>query len=285
MDWRELRITEIAERMPVGLAVTSPDGRVAYANAYLHGLLGEPGDGLVGRDLATLRQDDPGHAPEDGTEWRAESRLRTRAHGTIHVLEAVHAVRDAGGALAWRIHVLQDLGALAFHDALTGLPNRNLFKDRLARAMLAARRRRGGFALFYIDIDRFKAVNDRWGHEAGDRLLREIAARLSGILRRSDTLARLGGDEFAVILEGVRTRADAIGAAEKLFAQCSEPYELNGASVRVTLSAGIGLYPPNGNDAAALLEDADRAMYRAKAQGRNCYRLVALPRDRSVGAG
>lgn len=177
------------------------------------------------------------------------------------------------------------LSSFAFYDSLTGLPNRNLFKDRLARAILSAERRAGGFALFYIDIDRFKTVNDAWGHETGDRLPREAAARMSRVLRRSDTLARLGGDEFAAILEDVKTDAGACVVAEKLFALCGERYELNGSSLRVTLSVGISLYPQDGRDAAALLEHADRAMYQAKGQGRNCYSLVTAPYGLSPDSG
>jgi diguanylate cyclase (GGDEF)-like protein len=295
MVWRKLSLAEVVEKIPIGVAVTRPDGRIEYANPHLHALLKEPGEGLLGRCLAAFRQgDEPRLAPLDGGEWRGESRLRIAAGGVVHVLEVVHPVHDESGAIACRIHFLRDLSAqkrvellssLAFYDSLTGLPNRNLFKDRLARAILSAERRADGFALFYIDIDRFKTVNDAWGHETGDRLLREAAARMSRVLRRSDTLARLGGDEFVAILEDVKTHARASAAAEKLFALCGERYELNDSFLRVTLSVGISLYPQDGRDAAALLEHADRAMYQAKAQGRNCYSLVAAPYGLSPDGG
>jgi len=294
MVWRKLSLAEVVEKIPIGVVVTRRDGRIEYANPYLHALLEEPGKGLIGRRLATLRQTEASAPPIDGEEWRGESCLRIAAGSAIHVLEAVHPVHDESGAIACRIHFLQDLSAqkraehlssLAFYDSLTGLPNRNLFKDRLARAILSAERRADGFALFYIDIDRFKTVNDAWGHETGDRLLREAAARMSRVLRKSDTLARLGGDEFVAILEDVKTHAGACAAAEKLFALCGEHYELNGSLLRVTLSVGIGLYPQDGRDAAALLEHADRAMYQAKAQGRNGYSLVAAPYGLSPDTG
>jgi diguanylate cyclase (GGDEF)-like protein len=294
MVWRKLGLAEIVEKIPIGVAVTRLDGRIEYANPYLHALLKESGEGLLGCRLATFRQSEPGLAPIDGEEWRGEACLRVATGGAVHVLETVHAVHDESGGIACRIHFLQDLSAqkraellssLAFYDSLTGLPNRNLFKDRLARALLSAERQADGFALFYIDIDRFKAVNDTWGHETGDRLLREAAARMSRVLRRSDTLARMGGDEFVAILEDVKTHADASAVVEKLFALCGERYELNGLFLRVSLSVGISLYPQDGRDAAALLDHADRAMYQAKAQGRNCYSLIAAPYGLSSDTG
>ena len=294
MVWRKLGLAEVVEKIPIGVAVTRPDGCIEYANPHLHALLKEPAEGLLGRCLAAFRQGEPSPPPIDGEEWRGESCLRIAAGGAVHVLETVHPVHDESGAIACRIHFLQDLSehkraellnSLAFYDSLTGLPNRTLFKDRLARAILRAERQADGFALFYIDIDRFKTVNDAWGHETGDRLLREAATRMSLVLRRSDTLARLGGDEFVALLEDVKTHAGAAAVAEKLFALCGERYELNGSFLRVTLSVGIGLYPQDGRDAAALLEHADRAMYQAKAQGRNCYSLVAAPYGLSPDTG
>lgn len=294
MDWRKLGLAEVVEKIPIGVAVTRPDGRIEYANPYLHALLKEPGEGLLGCRLATFRQSEPSPPPIDGEEWWGEACLRIATGGAVHVLEAVHAVHDESGTIVCRIHFVQDLSAqkraellssLAYYDSLTGLPNRNLFKDRLARAILRAERQVDGFALFYIDIDRFKAINDTWGHETGDRLLREAAARMSRVLRRSDTLARMGGDEFVAILEDVKTHADASAVVEKLFALCGERYELNGSFLRATLSVGISLYPQDGRDAAALLDHADRAMYQAKAQGRNCYSLVGAPYGLSPDTG
>lgn len=286
--WRTLDLAKLIDHLPLGVAVTRRDGRIEYANPHLKRLLDEAGDALIGRELAQLRVGGTVNAGAgcNGEEWRGESSFRGRAGDTIHVLEEVHSLRNASGALAYFIHLLQDLSAqkhteqlraLAFYDSLTGLPNRNLFNDRLARAILAAERRSGGFALLYIDLDRFKAVNDSLGHEAGDQLLREAAARMARTLRRSDTLARLAGDEFAAILEGVRGQPDAGATAEKILAACGEGYRLKERLIHVTVSVGIGLYPQDGRDAESLLEHADLAMYQAKAQGRNSYCFVALP--------
>ena len=173
---------------------------------------------------------------------------------------------------------MQDIGALkhaemssslAFYDSLTGLPNRNLFDDRLTRAMATARRSRGSFALLYIDIDHFKRVNDTLGHDIGDELLRQIASRLRQSLRESDTVARLGGDEFAAILEHVTDARFVARTVEKLLAACSGSYEFRGSRQNVRLSVGISLYPHDAGDSGALAKYADTATYRAKATGRN----------------
>jgi len=220
MVWRKLGLAEVVEKIPLGVAVTRPDGRIEYANPHLHALLKESGEGLLGRCLATFRQGEPSPTPIDGEEWRGEACLRIATGGAIHVLEAVHPVHDESGAIACRIHFLQDLSeqkraellnSLAFYDSLTGLPNRVLFKDRLAREILRAERQADGFALFYIDIDRFKTVNDAWGHETGDRLLREAAARRRWpvTLERADAATRAACGLWGALDPGVErlTRA------------------------------------------------------------------------------
>jgi diguanylate cyclase (GGDEF)-like protein len=180
------------------------------------------------------------------------------------------------------MHFLQDLSLLklsetlknlAFYDSLTGLPNRNLFHDRLALAMATARRTRHGFAVLSVDIDRFKRVNDSFGHDAGDELLRQIAARMQACLRKTDTVARMGGDEFVAILEQVLDPELAAKMADKLLAGCCGDYELRGNRLRVTMSVGLSLYPRDGQEADILLKRADLAMYRAKATGKNRYQL------------
>lgn len=294
MVWRSLSLSKIIEQIPIGVAVTRPDGRVEYANPHLQALLEEPVDGLVGRPLTSFRQSGLDPVPLDGEAWQGESRLRNAARDDIHVFEAIYPMRDKRGAVAHLVHFFQDLSAqkrsehlstLAYYDSLTGLPNRNLFGDRLTRTILAAERQGGGFSLLFIDIDHFKAINDNLGHDAGDRLLRAVATRISRALRKSDTLGRLGGDEFVAILENVRDQAEASTVVEKLFALCGAGYELDGSPVRVTLSVGVSLYPQDGREAATLLEHADRAMYQAKAQGRNCYCLDAAPYGFTPDAG
>jgi diguanylate cyclase (GGDEF)-like protein/PAS domain S-box-containing protein len=167
----------------------------------------------------------------------------------------------------------------ALHDPLTGLPNRALFTDRLAQALERAKRRPDKlFAVMFLDLDRFKAVNDTRGHAAGDQLLRGVARRLQDCLRGVDTVARLGGDEFAFLIEEVEGPADATRAASRILADVGAPFELEGQAVEATASIGITLGPRHYEQAADMLRDADVAMYRAKAQGRGRHQVF----DRSM---
>ncbi|HEY0838133.1 MAG TPA: PAS domain S-box protein [Azospirillum sp.] len=160
---------------------------------------------------------------------------------------------------------------LAHYDALTDLPNRRLLMDRLDRALALAARHGRIVAVLMLDLDGFKPVNDRYGHAVGDEVLTVIAQRLDAAVRRADTLARLGGDEFVVVLSEISTVADAEMVAGKVIAVINEPVTLAAGTIRIGASVGIGLYPADGNDAAAVMRAADKAMYRAKAHGRNQY--------------
>lgn len=154
------------------------------------------------------------------------------------------------------------------HDALTGLPNRVLFQDRLEEMLEAARTHNRTLAVLFLDIDRFKHINDTLGHTAGDSLLREVAERLTGCLRSEDMLARMGGDEFTVLLPDLPSPADVGRVAQKLLETLQGPREINGHEFYITASIGVSLYPTDGLDMQTLLRHADMAMYRAKEQGR-----------------
>jgi diguanylate cyclase (GGDEF)-like protein len=162
---------------------------------------------------------------------------------------------------------------LASHDSLTGLPNREMFTGLLRHTIEAARRNAQWFALLFIDLDRFKIINDSLGHEAGDILLIEVANRLRGALRASDVVARLGGDEFVVILDGASDRSDVERIADHLLAVIGQPTQLSGHECHTTASIGVALYPENGEDAATLTKNADMAMYAAKEDGKNRFRF------------
>ena len=162
---------------------------------------------------------------------------------------------------------------LAYHDSLTALPNRQLFIDRLDSAIKRAARNEFLFAVLYIDLDHFKVVNDSLGHSVGDQLLRSVAHRLSGSLRRSDTIARLGGDEFAVILDNVNSIDATSMVAGKLIKNLSHRQSLDGHEVHVGASIGIAMYPQDGNEIGRLMKHADTAMYQAKEQGRNKFQF------------
>ncbi len=162
---------------------------------------------------------------------------------------------------------------LAHHDPLTGLPNRLLFFDRLEHSILQCRRQRCGLALLFLDLDQFKQINDSFGHAVGDQVLKEVARRLRDTVRRSDTVARIGGDEFAIIMEGLREPADVVSGIQHLFQAFQEPLAVPGHRFVVTLSIGVSLFPQDGQDVQTLLRNADTAMFKAKAAGRNTYQL------------
>lgn len=162
---------------------------------------------------------------------------------------------------------------LAEHDALTDLPNRLLFNDRLTRATALARRHQRRLAVLFLDCDRFKLVNDSLGHEAGDQVLRSIAKRLTASVRESDTVSRHGGDEFLILLSEVDQPADAALIAEKIIAAVAAPHSVAGHDVSLTVSIGISLYPEDGHDAQTLIMRADGAMYDSKSAGRNQVRF------------
>ena len=174
---------------------------------------------------------------------------------------------------------------LAFFDPLTNLPNRRLLTDRLHQGVVHAKRNQGHVALIFVDLDRFKPVNDRYGHAAGDQLLQAVAHRLRACVRESDTVARVGGDEFVVLLDGISQTNDAMQVAEKIHAVLLEPFRLvSGQSVHISSSAGVALYPEHGMDEATLSHHADVAMYAAKAAGRDQYVVYEPALDASAPA-
>lgn len=176
----------------------------------------------------------------------------------------------------------QRLVHLANYDHLTRLPNRYLFQDRLKHAIAQAGRSGKTVALLFLDIDRFKWINDALGHAAGDRLLEQVAERLSGILRASDTVARLGGDEFTIILENMSDSTQANRVAEQILAGFSDKFLLGERAVAVSTSIGVALFPRDAKDMDALLKCADAAMYRAKEQGRNGYQFYTAELNRQA---
>lgn len=153
---------------------------------------------------------------------------------------------------------------LAYYDSLTGLPNRQLFHDRLEHALVVARREMRNCGVIFLDLDRFKPVNDCCGHRVGDMVLKQVAVRLEGCMRESDTVARVGGDEFAILLPNSSGAVDAERVVLKIADALSSPFEVHGRQLKVGVSAGIAFYPADGADAVSLLDAADNAMYRIK---------------------
>ena len=265
------------------------DGRFAFANEACARLLAwSSGAELVGHSWRELF-DAPEAATLDssglararaGEAWSGEA-LARRKDG-VHVPLALVLLPLGGGRTALALDDVSalrsleaQLGALAHRDPLTGLPNRRLFEDRLEIALAQAHRYRHRVALIFVDLDRFKQVNDGFGHAAGDELLRAVAERLGQAIREGDTVARLGGDEFTLLLPGIHYAEDLAAISRKLVESLRRPFRLQGREVRVTASGGISLYPEDGEDAETLLKSADAAMYRAKERGRDNFQLFS----------
>ena len=206
-----------------------------------------------------------------------------RRDGAIIDLELIGTV-VAGGEEVDIVAVVNDiterarddarLNYLAFSDGLTGLPNRMLFLDRLRQSLGASRRSGVGFALLSLDLDGFKAINDSYGHEAGDQVLRAAAEILRSCCREVDTAARIGGDEFALVLPGISEPDQAARVANRLIVEVGEPIAIDGDSSSVGVSVGIALYPRHGREIDTLIRAADAAMYESKASGGNCSTLA-----------
>jgi diguanylate cyclase (GGDEF)-like protein/PAS domain S-box-containing protein len=163
----------------------------------------------------------------------------------------------------------ENIKHLAFYDPVSGLPNRILFNDRITTAVRNARRYKKQLAVMMLDLDRFKDINDTYGHSLGDRLLNSVGTRIAGRLRESDTVSRIGGDEFMVLLPDIHGQGDAAIVAQKIIVAFQEPFVIEGREIHITTSIGVCAYPQHGNSADTLIKNADNAMYQAKALGRN----------------
>ncbi len=191
------------------------------------------------------------------------------------LLQVVRAIGSQIGQFAVRKQAEERVLHLAHFDELTGLPNRNMFNQRLSHALARARRAGEPLAVLFIDLDRFKNINDTLGHEAGDRVLKDISRRLAGCLREADTISRLGGDEFVVLIEGASRPADVVEVAQKLLAEVARPVLLEAQEFHLTASIGISTCPGDSSDLQSLMKNADIAMYRAKEQGKNNFQFYS----------
>ena len=224
----------------------------------------------------------------DGVGYCLEHRVVRRDGGERTVFHQAEALHEQG-RLVLR-GTLQDITErklhearieyLAGHDALTDLPNRNLLNDRIAQAIAQARRTGQCLAALVLDLDRFKVVNDSFGHPVGDALLKAVAARLKAVIREGDTVARLGGDEFVIMLPGLADNESAERVAQKVLAKFADPFVVEGHELHVTTSIGVSVYPDDGADGDTLLRTADAALYSAKDKGRNGFQFYT----RAMGA-
>jgi diguanylate cyclase (GGDEF)-like protein/PAS domain S-box-containing protein len=218
-----------------------------------------------------------------GDDWRGEELIKTKRGEEYHVIVTISAsLNESTNSLYFvciftditaQKHAEKELRYLANYDHLTGLPNRSLLLDRIKHAMDYSARMSQSIALFFIDLDRFKQVNDSLGHDCGDLLLQEITKRLSAVLRVDDTIARIGGDEFVVLLESFRGNGQLGSIAQKIISTVGEPVDLKGNSVSVGASIGIAIFPEDAQDSDELLRHADVAMYHSKQLGRNTFQF------------
>ncbi|MDZ7753937.1 MAG: EAL domain-containing protein [Gammaproteobacteria bacterium] len=251
----------LVQKNRTGILIVNRAGDIHFANPAAKRLLGHPTSDLEGTNLGTpplgdqqemeiIRADGRNGIAEmsvSETEWRGERAFLVMLHDITERKEAEARIQH-----------------MAFHDALTGLPNRTLFNDRLRQAISRARRTGKRAAVMFMDLDRFKDVNDTLGHEVGDELLKAVAQRLPRCVRASDTVARMGGDEFTVLLEGIDVMEQATLIADKVHSCLGESLTIHGHRLTPAPSIGISLYPESGGDAETLLRRADSAMYHAK---------------------
>lgn len=267
----------------------SPDGVIETWNQGAENVFGHTADDAIGKPLQLIVP--PEKVEEElailqriGKGERVQPFETVRLHKSgklLQVSASPSPVFDAAGNITGVATIARDvtdhklaeerIAYLATHDALTGLPNRNLLYDRLSQALSMGRRTRDSAAILFLDLDGFKSVNDTFGHEAGDITLKEVAHRMLSCIRETDTLARIGGDEFAIILNGVHTNTDIQLVATKIMKWVGEDIHLGAdRHARVGVSIGIALFPADGNEMDTLLNAADTAMYASKSAGKNC---------------
>ncbi|MGE0081098.1 MAG: EAL domain-containing protein [Thiohalomonadaceae bacterium] len=285
---RRLELSDIVFQTTVeGVFVTNAAGDILMVNPAFTAITGYSPEEAVGRNPRILKSH---HQPPEfyadmwatllsKGNWRGQLWNR-RKNGEAYLQQiTITMFRDEHGNPQNYVSVFSDVTELhekeerirhqAFHDALTDLPNRLLFNDRLDRALAHARRAGEHVSVMYLDLDRFKFVNDTLGHNVGDQLLRAVARRISGIMRHTDTLSRFGGDEFVILATGMRRLDDIEGVARHVAASFERPFVVEGHELSVTTSIGVAVYPNDGSSGVDLLKNADTAMYRAKEKGRN----------------
>lgn len=283
------KLSSALEQTADAIAITDTNGVIEYVNIAFENITGYSKHSLIGKNMSILKSDDQSNAfyQELWTNLNSgkifnDVIINRRLNGTTYYEQkSITPLKNVQGQITHFISTGKDvtesmktqerLNYLAHHDILTELPNRTYFIDHLSQALLRAKRCRTKVAVLFIDLDRFKYVNDSLGHDIGDEALQLVAKILSKCLRGSDTIARLGGDEFAVILEGIHTEKDAASSSKKIVSALTLPIFVQKYEIFLTASIGISLFPDNGTDTRTLLKHADVAMYKSKELGRNKY--------------
>ncbi|HWA14379.1 MAG TPA: EAL domain-containing protein [Burkholderiales bacterium] len=277
------------------------DYAIEYVNPAFERITGYVAREVIGRNCRFLQGNDRNQPPlqqvRAALRHRQEGRavLRNyRKNGTVFWNDLLIApVRADNGEVTHFVGILNDITEIinyqqqlerqANYDGLTGLANRNLLQDRLRQGIAFAQRRARQLAVLFIDVDNFKLVNDSLGHEAGDRLIREVGLRLKAHMREDDTVSRLGGDEFVVALFDIEDDDIVVHALQRILGEMARPFQIDDRDLFVTCSIGVSMYPKDGEDGITLLRNADTAMYRAKEQGRNGFRFYTSDmNDRAV---
>jgi diguanylate cyclase (GGDEF)-like protein/PAS domain S-box-containing protein len=285
------KLSRAVEQSANAVVITDRRGIIEYVNPWFTKITGYTMADVVGKNPRILKSAET--HPEtyrrlwdtllSGKEWLGELH-NTKKNGELYwCLEAISPLKNEAGEVTHFVAITEDISErkqseqtihhLAFHDALTGLPNRRLFRDRLLHALASAERKHDGFALMLLDLDHFKKINDTLGHDAGDELLVIVAKRLGAVLRKVDTLARMGGDEFALIAVDVAEPKDAAHIAEALQQALRAPVQLQGRELFLSTSVGITIYPNDADDVDSLVKNADIALYRAKDLGRDNFQF------------
>lgn len=286
-------MSRIFEESNDGIMVTDTDANIIDVNLAFTLITGYRKDEVIGKNPRMLKSEV--HPPRfyksmwktllESGKWHGEV-WDKRKNGDIYPKWlAINAVKGNQGEVSHFVGIFTDITArkdaenklkqLAHYDSLTGLPNRALFLEKLSWAINLARRDKRKMVLFFLDLDRFKLVNDTMGHQVGDQLLVEVAKRLLTCVRKSDMVARLAGDEFTIVLTGIDTLDKVMTIAQKVLAAFAPPVQLSGHELFITTSIGITTFPDDGDDAEKLLKNADTAMYFAKSQGKNSYQFYS----------
>ncbi|WP_181919361.1 EAL domain-containing protein [Alkalilimnicola ehrlichii] len=289
-DEEQLRLAaKVFESSTEAIAITDAKRRTVLVNRAFRELTGYTPDEVIGRDSELLKLEDDSLKDWLRSErhrqglWQGEAVGWRKSGERFPIWLTLNAVRDRHERLTHYVAIASDLSErkaaeerirfLAYYDPLTRLPNRALLRERLQLALAMAERNQQRVAVLFLDLDRFKYVNDSLGHAAGDRLLQAVTKRLQGQIRSEDTMSRPGGDEFIVVLPEIREPADAVHAAEKIQRAFRHPFLLEGHDIRLSTSIGISLYPEDGDNPDALIKHADAAMYHAKRRGRKSHQF------------
>ncbi|WP_020589207.1 EAL domain-containing protein [Desulfobacter curvatus] len=282
---------KVFENANEGITITDCDGEIQAVNQAFTDITGYSAQEAIGQNPRILKSDRHNHDFYKSMwqslilkgHWSGEIWNRKKSGQAYPEFLSISAIRNKNGDAKNYVAVFHDISEMktkekqieymAYHDPLTGLPNRTLLKDRLEHAIIRARRTAKMLQLIFIDLDNFKNVNDTAGHAQGDELLKEAAERLDNITRASDTVARIGGDEFVIMVTDVDNMMEIIRMVQRIQGSFSAPFHIDGKSFHVTCSIGIAVFPGDGDDAETLVRHADLAMYHSKEKGRNKYHL------------